>query len=165
MAKRRDAEGLTPHEAVFVAEYLKDQNGVRTLKRMGSKGHDKSLGVIASEILGRPKVRAAVERRLKAAMDRAERKVGVTLEYVLEGLLDVAEKCRGNADICKYDANLGTMVTTKDFDSNGANRSLELLGKHLNAFTERVERITEKRNDVDLSNLNEDTLRKLAEGK
>ncbi|MFA5149255.1 MAG: hypothetical protein WC491_09055, partial [Candidatus Omnitrophota bacterium] len=57
----------------------------------------------------------------KRQADRMKR-TEITQEYVLNSLKSVADRCMGER-----------------LDSSGANKSLELLGKHLKLFTEKVE--------------------------
>ena len=47
------------------------------------------------------------------------------------------------------------------FEHSGANKSLELLGKHLGLFTDKIE----NKHTIDLSNLSDDELNAIATGK
>ncbi len=81
--------------------------------------------------------------RAKAAV-----KADVTADYVLAGLLEVSKRCRQAVPVMVFDREAQEYQQLRDeetgegvwqFDSAGANRSLELLGKYLKLFTDRVE--------------------------
>jgi phage terminase small subunit len=75
---RKNAEGLNDREAIFVAEYPIDCNGTRAARAAGY-AHP---GVTASQLLKRPRIRAALD---KSMSERAE-KAGITQERVLREL-------------------------------------------------------------------------------
>jgi phage terminase small subunit len=70
--------GLTDKQRRFVAEYLVDQNGVRSAKAAGFKCPDKQ----ASQLLQRPAVRQAIEKVIRNDLAKLE----VTREEVLKQL-------------------------------------------------------------------------------
>jgi hypothetical protein len=64
----------------------------------------------------------------------AER-VGVSAEKVLDGLLTVAGRCLQAERVVGAD---GSELGVYKFEAAGANRALELLGKHLHLFDDRM---------------------------
>jgi len=60
---------------------------------------------------------------------------------VLSSLHKVAERCLQEVPVTEYDHDEKGMVETGEFkfEHTGANKSLELLGKHLGLFVERKE--------------------------
>lgn len=74
--------------------------------------------------------------RLKELQDEVKSKNIVTVEYVLEGLKEVKERCMSAEPV--LDRN-GEPTGEYRFDSSGANKSLELIGKFLKMFTDKVE--------------------------
>ena len=112
------AKPLNPKQRRFVAEYLRDQNGTQAAIRAGYS--KKTARVQAAQLLALLNIKAEVDAKLT----KVEEKCGITVEYVLEGLRDVAERCRRDG---------------KEFDSTGANRALELLGKYRQMFTDKVQ--------------------------
>jgi phage terminase small subunit len=125
---------LTPRQERFCQEYIKDLNGKQAAIRAGYTA--KSAEVTASKMLSIAKVSARVVELTAPAAKAA----GLTKEYVLEGLKEVAERCRQGVPVMIKDEN-GKMIQSGEwkFDSAGANRALELLGKHLAIFTDKVE--------------------------
>ena len=108
---------LNPKQQRFVAEYLKDSNATQAALRAGyspktaySQGHD---------LLKKPEISEAVAKGTAEICARAE----VSAEYVLSSLLSIAKRCQEQ----------------EEFDPAGANKSLELLGKHLKLWTDKTE--------------------------
>lgn len=112
-------DDLTPRQRLFALEYLKDLNGKQAAIRAGYSAH--SAEVTASKLLRVPKVAAFVKNRA----EKVAGKVEIDAAYVLRGLKNVAERCQSE--------------DPEWFDAAGANRALELLGKHLALFTEKQE--------------------------
>lgn len=137
---------LSPKRRKFVAEYLKDQNASQAAIRAGySKKTAQSQG---ARLLTKVQVKEAVDCALKEASERAI----VDVTYVLTGLKEVGERCMQRVPVMIRDPKDGRKFIQKteedehgveqgvwEFDSMGANKSLELLGKNLKMFTDRVE--------------------------
>lgn len=85
MASKK-APALTPKQAQFVAEYLKDHNATQAAIRAGyAKG---SAEVQGCRLLRNVRIRAAVDKDLR----RSASKAGLTLESHLRDLLALREK-------------------------------------------------------------------------
>jgi len=131
---------LSPKQRRFVSEYLKDQNATAAAKRAGySKKTADTQGPRLLENVG---VREAIDSNLKKIEDKAI----VTVEYILEGLKEVAQRCLQRVPVMEFDKaercmvqataidSKGREVGLWEFDSMGANKALELLGKHIRFF-------------------------------
>ena len=98
---------------------------------------ERTASRIGPQLLGKTCVREAIE---KAQAKRA-RRVEVTQDYVLSNLVEVVERTMQRAPVLD---RKGEQVTDEEgravwtFDAKGANRALELLGKHLGIFTDKV---------------------------
>ena len=86
----------------------------------------------ASEILRDPKVQAYIQAQRK----KMEEKTMVTREYVLKGLMEVHQKASQNVPILD---KKGRPTGEYRFDSGGANKALELLGKTKAMFVDKKE--------------------------
>ena len=106
---------MTPKQERFVAEYVKDLNATQAAIR--AKYARGSADVTGARLLGNARVRAAVDEKLQRVAERAE----LSVQWVLDRL-------RENA-----------MSALAAEDRSAANRSLELIGKHLAMFTDKVE--------------------------
>lgn len=126
---------LTDKQAAFVREYLVDLNATQAAIRAGYS--ERTASRIGPQLLGKTCVREAIE---KAQAKRA-RRVEVTQDYVLSNLVEVVERTMQRAPVLD---RKGEQVTDEEgravwtFDAKGANRALELLGKHLGIFTDKI---------------------------
>lgn len=127
---------MTRKQQRFVDEYLVDQNGTQAAIRAGFS--KRTAGSIASEYLDKPSIKSEIDRRMKVAADKAD----ITAESILRRLNLVADRCIQEIDpivnasgIFKRDRNTGKICF--DFDSAGATRALELLGKTKGMFVDK----------------------------
>ena len=127
---------LTPKQQRFVEEYLVDLNATQAAVRAGYS--EKTAYSVGGENLRKPEIQQAIT---EAKKKRSE-KVNITAEYVLGNLVEVAERCMQKRPVLNMK---GEQVVDEDgankwtFDSKGANRALELLGKHVGCFVDKVE--------------------------
>jgi phage terminase small subunit len=112
-AVTRPIDGLAPKHAIFAREYLVDLNATAAAERAGYARPHKTGALL----LRRPEVAKVVRKHMEA---RAA-KTAITAESVIDRINRIAEKCE------------------KDGDMPTALRALELLGKHLRLFSDRLE--------------------------
>ena len=126
---------LTDRQKEFVRQYLVDLNATQAAIRAGYSV--KTAYRQGADLLQKTSIREAIE---KAQAKRA-RRVEVTQDYVLSNLVEVVERTMQRAPVLD---RKGEQVTDEEgravwtFDAKGANRALELLGKHLGIFTDKV---------------------------
>lgn len=84
-------------------------------ENMTDKSVDEVACVLANDLKIKSRLNELQEQFTKTSM--------VTKEYVISKLVDVAERCSSG----------------KRLDATGTNKALELLGKHLKLFTDKVE--------------------------
>lgn len=126
---------LTDKQAAFVRQYLVDLNATQAAIRAGYS--ERTANAQAGRLLANVGIREAIE---KAQAKRAQR-VEVTQDYVLSNLVEVVERTMQRAPVLD---RKGEQVTDEEgravwtFDAKGANRALELLGKHLGIFTDKI---------------------------
>lgn len=127
---------LTEKQERFCQEYLLDLNAKRAAVRAGYS--EKTAYSIGHENLKKPEVSSRISELKKKRTERTE----ITVDYVLSGLKEVAERCLQKSPVMKWDYVSKQMVQVQDeegrfvwsFDSQGANRAFELLGKHVGVF-------------------------------
>lgn len=123
----------------FVEEYLIDRNGTQAAIRAGYS--PKSATEQASSLLRIPNVAAVVEEASKETSEAC----AITAEYVLTSLKAVADRCMQATPVMVFSREGPVQKIDEDgnavweFDSQGANKALELLGKHKKLFTDKVE--------------------------
>ncbi len=120
---------LTAKRKRFVAEYLIDLNATQAAIRAGySPATARAQG---SRLLTKVDIQHAV---VKSTLVLAE-KTEISVEWVLEGLKTVAERCMQAEEVTTRD---GTGTGEYVFNAAGANKAYELIGKHLRMFSERL---------------------------
>jgi phage terminase small subunit len=119
---------LTDKQRRFVEEYLVDLNATQAALRAGYS--QRTAASIGNENLTKPLIRASIEKELAKLRERSE----VTVESIIQRLNTIADRCMPKQG--KPSAS----------QAQAANRALELLGKHLGMFINRVEVLERLRN-------------------
>jgi phage terminase small subunit len=124
---------MTPKQIKFCQEYLVDLNATQAAIRAGYS--KKTAFMTGHENLRKPNIEAEIARNQKKLQEKTQ----ITAEYVVKSLKTVAERCMQAEEVLCRDSN-GEMMGTGEykFDSSGANRSLELLGKHIGMFKDVI---------------------------
>ena len=122
---------LTEKQKRFVAEYLVDLNATQAAIRAGYS--ERTANRIGAENLTKPDIQAAV----KAAIEDRAKRTEVTQDMVVEELRKVAfAKAADYSDsTLKYSNKL---------------KALELIGRHLGMFTDKVEHSGETRVRIEM---------------
>ena len=130
-----NARPLTPQQELFCAEYLVDYNGTKAAQRAGYA--EKTAAAQAARLLRNVNILSRVRALQKERLE----KLAVTQESVLLNLLEVYDRCMQKKPVYEWDYETGQYKETGEysFDSKGALRALELIGKHLAMFTQKVE--------------------------
>lgn len=125
---------LTRKERMFVEEYDRDGNGTQAAIRAGYAAGKKnaSAAVQASKLLRSAKISAY--RRARAT--ELCRQLGISRETIRLNVMDIYRRCMTAEPVMKYDPNLREWVESGEyvFDSKGALKAMELLGKPLGMF-------------------------------
>lgn len=186
------ADKLSIKEKKFCAEYVIDENGTRAAIAAGYA--EKSAAVAASRLLKKANIQAEIAK----LRDKSLAKLEITRDWVLNELKlvassrgsmfwnpdgspkditdldDVADACiAGYEAVELFDGSQGDQkhVTglVKKVKLNDKLRALEMLGKHLKLFTDKVELTGEDGGPiqtqsvpVDLSSLTDEELEQLA---
>lgn len=125
---------MTDKQERFCEEYLIDCNGAQAAIRAGYS--ERSAKEIASELLTKPNIHTRIAELKKQLSE----KTLVDAEYVIKGFIEVANRCMEKKPVLEFNGKFMEQKKDEDgnlvwqFDSSGANRSLELLGKHVGIF-------------------------------
>lgn len=190
MSKRKQGQALTDRQRVFCEEYLVDLNGTEAAKRAGYSA--KTARVMAQQNLEHP---AVIEHLAVMMKERSER-TQVTADRVItevarlgfSDLRKLFDDHGGLLPVTQWPDDMAAAVASVEvdelFEGFGENRvqvgytkkvklwdkprALELLGKHLKLWVERVEASgpnggpIQTRNDgINLSSLTDDELEQL----
>ena len=124
---------LTYKKERFCLEYVCDYNQTQAAIRAGYA--ESTAAKRGCELMKEPEVVAYI-RQLQA--EQAKRLM-LTSDRVLIELMDVYQKCMQAVPVEEWDYDLHTMLKTGEyqFDSKGAVKALELIGKHLGMFEKK----------------------------
>ena len=122
--------GLNDRQRLFVAEYLNEPNATKAA--ILANYSEKTAYSQGQRLLKNVEVKAAIDA---AQTERLER-LGVRADWVLEKLVENVNRSMRATRALDAD---GEPIGDFRYEGTVANKSLELLGKHLKLFTEKVE--------------------------
>ena len=137
----KEVTDLTPRQNRFVSEYLIDLNATQAAIRAGYAPG--SARQHACRLLARDNIKKAVSM----AMAKRQARTELTADEVIEDLRELRDICMGRKPVkvmtIVKNAREGTAepveVEGVMFEPASANRALELLGKHMKLFTDRMD--------------------------
>lgn len=118
-------EMLTPKQDAFCREYLVDLNSTQAAIRAGYS--PRRADAIGYENLRKPEIAATIQAAMNARAERVQR----SADDVLRDIQKVKESCMG--EVADQHGNV-TMA-----DPKAALKALELEGRHLKMFTDKIE--------------------------
>lgn len=127
---------LSAKQQKFIDEYMLDLNATKAAIRAGYS--PKTADSQGWRLLKKAEVVTRVE---ELKLQRSTKTL-VDAEYVVSGLKEVANRCLQKAPVMDWDYEKKEFVQKTDadgngiweFDSMGANKAFELLGKHAGVF-------------------------------
>ncbi len=164
---------------LFVEEYLKDLNGTQAYIRAGYKVKNENVAAVyASKLLRKPKV----QEKIQKAMAEREKRTEITQDRVLKEIANLAftdrtgiVNLKNNSLIIKNFDELseeqkacisGVKETKYGIEVTFYNKekALEMLGRHLGMFTEKLEVKGELKTEDPFKGLTTDELKKVIFG-
>lgn len=135
------------HE-LFCQEYIVDYNGSQAAIRAGYK--EAYARKQASRLLTNADILARVRELQQEQVER----LAVSQDYVVLQLIDTYNSCREATPVREFEAATGEWIETGmyQFDSKGALKALELLGKHLGMYNDKLH-VTGKVEDGQLGSI------------
>lgn len=135
MSKTDTIQGeLTDKQRLFCDEYLIDLNAKQAAIRAGYSA--KTAEVQASRLLSYAKVQEYINGKQTKLADKLE----LDAEWVLRRLKDISDRCVQAEPVMTRNQD-GDLVESGEykFDSSGANKATELIGKHLGMFGDKLD--------------------------
>jgi len=121
---------LTPRQALFCKEYTRDLNAAAAARRAGFS--ERGSNTQGAQLLAKPSIQVEI-RRLVA--ERAKR-VEVDADWVVRRLVENVQRAMQVVPVLDSDGN---PIGEYRWSGAVANKSLELLGKHLGMFMDKQE--------------------------
>lgn len=121
---------LTAKQEKFCQEYLIDLNATQATIRAGYS--EKTAANIGHENLRKPEIQARITELRKELSEKTK----ITPEWVLRQAVKVHHRCLQEEQVLDKD---GEPIGEYKFEHSGANKALEIIGKHIDvqAFNDR----------------------------
>lgn len=125
---------LSKKQELFCSEYVVDHNGRRAAEAAGWS--EKSAASAASRLMKLDEIRERISELEKNAAEAC----GLTAIGVIGSIMETRDRCLQAKPVLRYNRETREYEETGvyEFDSAGANRANELLGKHLGMFEEKT---------------------------
>jgi len=121
---------LNDKQKRFCQEYIKDFNGKRAAISAGYS--KKTARSIANENLTKPDIQTYLEK-LKAPITK---KLEIDTEWVLKKSIQITDRCMQEEVVKDSEGN---PTGEYRFDSTGANKALDRIGRYTGGFNERID--------------------------
>ena len=133
MAKRVIKYGLNDRQERFCREYIIDLNGTRSAIAAGYS--EKTATSIACRLL----IEVNIKERIAYMQAHAAEMLGITASSILKDLETIKNRSMQAEPVMIWNPEARKMEHNGEykFDSQGANKAAELLGKHLSMFTDK----------------------------
>ena len=116
---------LEEKQKMFCKEYLVDFNGTQAAIRAGYS--KKTANEQASRLLAK----VNVQTYLKQLIEKRNERTKITQDEVIADIIKVKDRCMQNEAVLDKEGNETGMYK---FDSNGANKALDMLMKHTGGY-------------------------------
>lgn len=126
---------LNAKHILFINDYMISHNATESYKKVYGCSDD-AARKNGSRLLTNDDIRAEIERIQAKVNAKVEKDTGISVQWVIDSFKTIAERCM-QAEAHAYD--LEGNVTEWRFDSSGANKAVESIGKYLGMFKEKVE--------------------------
>lgn len=117
--------GLNDRQLRFCQEYVIDFNGLQAAIRAGYS--EKSAKEIAAENLTKPNIQA----KISELQNKVAEKLGINAEWITQRFKEISDRCVQAEPVLD---SRGNPTGEFQFDSAGANKATEMLGKMIGVF-------------------------------
>jgi phage terminase small subunit len=141
MANETRGKPLTDKQEKFVLGVSQGMTQADAYRQAynASKMTDKSIHELASKLMTNTKIKSRFEELRGKVVERMEKKAIVTIEGLLQDLQMIKETSLSKLPIIKKTENGEEQVGEEIQDPTSAIKAIELMGKHLKMFTDKIE--------------------------
>ncbi len=126
---------LKEKHILFVNEYLRSQNVTAAYKKVYGCTDD-AARKNGSRLMTNEDIKSEIERRQAEINKKVERDTGISVQWVIDSFKSIAERCMQAEPVLDREGN---ETGEYRFDSGGANKAVENIGKYLGMFKEKVD--------------------------
>lgn len=126
---------LNAKHILFVNDYMVSHNQTESYQKVYGCTEE-AARKNGSRLMTNADIRAEIARRQEEVNKKIEKDTGISVQWVVDSFKTIAERCM-QAEPHAYDSEGN--VTEWRFDSTGANKAVESIGKYLGMFKEKVE--------------------------
>jgi phage terminase small subunit len=138
---------LTKRQQDFADDFIITLNATKSYMKIYQVKTEKVARTNGARTLAIAGVASYIEGKRKILQEKTD----INQEYVIKNLVEIAERCMTHKPVMEFDYiekemrqktaldEDGKEVGVYDFNAKDANRSLELIGKHIGVFKEKVE--------------------------
>ena len=124
-----EQSNLTPKQERFCREYVIDLNGTQAAIRAGYA--ENSANEQSSQLLAK----LNIQQYISQLQEKVANKLEINQEWVARRFKEISDRCMQAEPVMIPDGNGGYVESGEyKFDSAGANKATEMLGKHLGFF-------------------------------
>lgn len=120
---------LNDRQKRFCEEYLIDFNGTQAAIRAGYSVKT------ANEQAARLLANVSISEHINSLKNKLSEQTGITAQWVINRFVEISDRCMQAVPVMIRNDE-GAMVESGEykFDSNGANKATEMIGKHIGFF-------------------------------
>jgi phage terminase small subunit len=151
---------LNAKHILFVNDYMISQNVTESYQKVYECSVE-AARKNGSRLMTNDDIRSEIARRQEAINKKVEEDTGISVQWVLDSFKSIAERCMQSEAVTDREGN---PTGEYRFDSSGANKAVENIGKYLGMFKDKGD-VPVTTTNVNLSGLSLEELRKLAKSK
>lgn len=141
---------LKGKHVLFVNEYLISQNVTQAYMKVYGCSED-AARKNGSRLMTNDDIKSEIERRQQEIKEDVEKETGISVQWVLNSFKTIADRCMQAEPV--YDKETGAIVEYK-FDSSGANKAVENIGRYLGMFNDKLKVDANNNNmNTDMTNM------------
>jgi phage terminase small subunit len=153
--KSKGVNRLTEKQKRFCKEYLKDFNATQAYKRAGYKCSQKSAETSGPRMLENVAIQEYIQKNANKHLE----KLDLDAQTIISNIVEIGDRCMEREAVMKFDKEEkayyhdyledstfdddGNLVHTKKylytFDSRGALKANEMLGKYIGIFNDKIQ--------------------------